>query len=88
MTVAGDVSIEMEKILNTMPNGGGMKAEKVLEVNADHAIFQTLQRIYKEDEAKAKQYTDLLYQQALLIEGLPIEDPVAYSNAVCALMAE
>ncbi|WP_214764135.1 molecular chaperone HtpG [Exiguobacterium sp. s141] len=88
LTVAGDVSIEMEKILNTMPNGGGMKAEKVLEVNADHAIFQTLQRVYKEDEAKAKQYTDLLYQQALLIEGLPIEDPVAYSNAVCALMAE
>lgn len=88
LTVAGDVSIEMEKILNAMPNGGGMKAEKVLEVNADHAIFQTLQRIYKEDEAKAKQYTDLLYQQALLIEGLPIEDPVAYSNAVCALMAE
>lgn len=88
LTVAGDVSIEMEKILNAMPNGGGMKAEKVLEVNADHAIFQTLQRIYKEDETKAKQYTDLLYQQALLIEGLPIEDPVAYSNAVCALMAE
>lgn len=88
LTVAGDVSIEMEKILNAMPNGGGMKAEKVLEVNADHAIFQTLQRTYKEDEAKAKQYTDLLYQQALLIEGLPIEDPVAYSNAVCALMAE
>ncbi|UTT42886.1 molecular chaperone HtpG [Exiguobacterium aurantiacum] len=88
LTVAGDVSIEMEKILNTMPNGGGMKAEKVLEVNADHAIFQTLQRVYTEDEAKAKQYTDLLYQQALLIEGLPIEDPVAYSNAVCALMAE
>lgn len=87
LTVAGDVSIEMEKILNAMPNGGGMKAEKVLEVNADHAIFQTLQRVYKEDEAKAKQYTDLLYQQALLIEGLPIEDPVAYSNAVCALMA-
>ncbi|WP_214844880.1 molecular chaperone HtpG [Exiguobacterium sp. s150] len=88
LTVAGDVSIEMEKILNAMPNGGGMKAEKVLEVNADHAIFQTLQRVYKEDEAKAKKYTDLLYQQALLIEGLPIEDPVAYSNAVCALMAE
>ncbi|WP_214762622.1 molecular chaperone HtpG [Exiguobacterium sp. s146] len=88
LTVAGDVSIEMEKIMNAMPNGGGMKAEKVLEVNADHAIFQTLQRVYKEDEAKAKQYTDLLYQQALLIEGLPIEDPVAYSNAVCALMAE
>ncbi|WP_058765253.1 molecular chaperone HtpG [Exiguobacterium chiriqhucha] len=88
LTVAGDVSIEMEKILNAMPNGGGMKAEKVLEVNADHAIFRTLQRVYKEDEAKAKQYTDLLYQQALLIEGLPIEDPVAYSNAVCALMAE
>lgn len=88
LTVTGDVSIEMEKILNAMPNGGGMKAEKVLEVNADHAIFQTLQRVYKEDEAKAKQYTDLLYQQALLIEGLPIEDPVAYSNAVCALMAE
>ncbi|TCI52988.1 molecular chaperone HtpG [Exiguobacterium sp. SH1S21] len=88
LTVAGDVSIEMEKIMNTMPNGGGMKAEKVLEVNADHAIFQTLQRVYTEDEAKAKQYTDLLYQQALLIEGLPLEDPVAYSNAVCALMAE
>ncbi|WP_214824170.1 molecular chaperone HtpG [Exiguobacterium sp. s28] len=88
LTVAGDVSIEMEKILNAMPNGGGMKAEKVLEVNADHAIFRTLQRVYKEDEAKAKQYTDLLYQQALLIEGLPIEDPVAYSNAVCALMSE
>ncbi len=82
----GDISIEMEKVLNAMPNAQKVKAEKVLEINAGHQIFQTLQKLNSEDKEKLKTYTNILYTQALLIEGISIEDPVAYSNMVCGLM--
>jgi len=84
----GAVSIEMEKVLDSMPNAeNAPKAEKVLELNGNHPVFAALTNAFAaDDKEKARQYTDLLYNQALLIEGLSIEDPVAFSNAICALM--
>ena len=70
-----------------MPTDNKVKAERVLEINADHPIYATLCRLYDTDPDKLKAYADLLYTQAMLIEGMPIEDPVAFSNAVCGLMA-
>ena len=83
----GALSIEMEKVLSSMPNAGGMKAQRVLELNAAHPIFAKLQALQKDgDEEKLSEYAKLLYDQALLIEGLPVEDPVAFSARICALM--
>jgi molecular chaperone HtpG len=76
----GELSIEMEKILNAMPHEQKIKAEKVLEVNINHSVFKSLQEAYEKDKDKFKLYTDLLYNQALLIEGLSIEDPVEFTN--------
>ncbi len=88
LTNAGEISIEMEKVLNQMPNNQKVKAEKVLEINANHPIFETLKKLHSEDKEKLKAYSDILYTQALLIEGLSIEDPVAFSNLVCDLMVK
>ncbi|HAG12539.1 MAG TPA: molecular chaperone HtpG [Ruminococcus sp.] len=82
----GQISLEMEKVLNTMPTGQKVQAERVLELNPEHPVFATLQRLLTEDPEKLKKYTDLLYQQALLIEGMPIEDPAALSTLICELM--
>ncbi len=84
----GAVSIEMEKVLDSMPNAeNAPKAEKVLEINGNHPVFEALTKAYAaDDKEKTKQYTELLYNQARLIEGLSVEDPVAFSNAICALM--
>lgn len=84
----GTLSLEMEKVLNAMPNDNKVKADKVLEINADHAIFGKLQSLYEADKEKLGSYCELLYMQALLIEGMPVEDPVAFSNLVCELMVE
>lgn len=82
----GEISIEMEKVLNAMPNGQGIKADKVLEINRDHEVFKALQEAYEKDPAKLDLFTKLLYNQALLIEGLPIQDPVEFTNDICKLM--
>ncbi len=66
----GDLTIEMEKILNAMPNNENIKADKVLEINTNHDVFKSLKEAYESDKDKLKLYTDLLYNQALLIEGL------------------
>ncbi len=86
LSADGGVSIEMEKVLNTMPGDQKVQAERVLEINPDHPIFETLKSLFATDAEKLKSYAGLLYTQALLIEGLPIEDPVAFSNAICDLM--
>ena len=87
LTAEGDVSIEMEKILNAMPNNQQVKANKVLEVNADHEVFQSIKTAFEqEDKDKVKLFTNLLYNQALLIEGLPIQDPVQFTNDICKVM--
>lgn len=86
LTADGEVSIEMEKILNAMPNNQEVKADKVLEVNADHDVFKSLKAVFDQDKEKAGLYTNLLYNQALLIEGLPIEDPIEFTNDICKVM--
>lgn len=82
----GDLSIEMEKVLNMMPESGDVKAEKVLEINTSHKIFELLKASFETDKLKAEKIARVLYNQALLIEGLSIEDPVEYANDVCSLM--
>ncbi|MDO9534056.1 MAG: molecular chaperone HtpG [Bacillota bacterium] len=82
----GELSIEMEKILKTMPSNLDVRANKVLEINTNHEVFSSLKEAYKNDQEKLKLYTDLLYNQALLIEGLPINDPVDFTNNICKIM--
>ncbi|CDN42114.1 molecular chaperone HtpG [Paenibacillus sp. P22] len=83
----GEVTIEMEKILKAMPNSGDVKAQKVLELNVGHDVFRALKEAYESDKSKLGLFTSLLYNQALLIEGLPIEDPVEFTNQICQVMA-
>ncbi len=83
----GEVTIEMEKILNAMPDNQHVKADRALEINTNHEVFKTLQDAFENDKDKFKLYTGILYNQALLIEGLPIEDPVEFTNDICKVMA-
>lgn len=85
LSTEGDVSIEMEKILKAMPNGQDIQADKVLEINTNHEVFKSL-KAQQADQDKLKLYTNLLYNQALLIEGLPIADPVEFTNDICKIM--
>ncbi|MBU3102793.1 molecular chaperone HtpG [Clostridium gasigenes] len=82
----GELSIEMEKILKAMPNNEAAKADKVLEINVNHEVFKSLKAAYENDKDKLNIFTDLLYNQALLIEGLTIEDPMEFANNMCKLM--
>ena len=82
----GEISIEMEKILSHMPNNEQVKAKKILEINPNHKVFDTLKDAEKNDKDKLKLLTGILFDQARLIEGLPIEDPVKYTNDVVELM--
>ncbi|ANE47010.1 chaperone protein HtpG [Paenibacillus swuensis] len=86
LSTDGEVTIEMEKILNAMPNNPNVKAEKVLEINVNHPVFTSLKNAYAADKEKANLYTALLYNQALLIEGLPLQDPVEFTNDICKIM--
>lgn len=87
LTAEGDISIEMEKILNAMPNDQQIKADKVLEINVNHEIYTALKNAFSSgDLEKVNLYTDILYNQALLIEGLPISDPVEFTNNLCKIM--
>lgn len=83
---ASDISIEMEKVLSMMPNNENIKADKILEINTNHDMFNTIKSVFKDDKDKLKMISNLLYNQALLIEGLPIEDPVQFANDVCKLI--
>ena len=86
LSAEGEVTIEMEKILSAMPNNEGVKAEKVLEINTNHDVFKALKNAYESDKEKFNLYTNLLYNEALLIEGLAIEDPVEFTNNISKLM--
>lgn len=88
LTTKGGLSIEMEKVLNAMPMDQKVKSERVLEVNAGHPVLETLKKSYEADKDSIKMYAELLYNQALLIEGLPVDDPVAFSNSICELMTK
>ena len=69
-----------------MPNNQNIKADKVLEINTGHEVFKALSEAYNNDKEKLELYTSLLYNQALLIEGLPISDPVEFTNNICKIM--
>ena len=88
LTSKGGLSIEMEKVLNAMPTDEKVQAERVLEINAKHPVLEKLKKEYDADKDTVKKYAALLYDQARLIEGLPIEDPVEFSNAICELMTK
>ncbi len=86
LTSEGDLTLEMEKVLNAMPTDNKVQAKLVLEINPEHPIFERLTALHGTDDEKLKKYSKLLYDQALLIEGMPIADPVAFSNLICELM--
>ncbi|MED3897603.1 molecular chaperone HtpG [Priestia aryabhattai] len=86
LSADGEVTIEMEKILSAMPDNQHVKAEKVLEINVNHDVFASLKDAFEKDKAKLDLYTNLLYNQALLIEGLSISDPVEFTNDICKIM--
>lgn len=86
LSAEGDLSIEMEKILKAMPSGQDVQADKVLEINVNHEVFQSLKTAHEKDKEKLSLYTNLLYNQALLIEGLPVQDPVEFTNDICKIM--
>ena len=83
------VSLEMEKYMSQDPlNPNQVKAVKILEINPDHPVFQKLQEVYQADPEKLKDYASVLFDQALLIQGLPIEDPVAYTKKIAELLVK
>lgn len=86
LSTDGEITIEMEKVLRAMPDNPDVKAEKVLEINIHHEVFEALKGAHAQDKEKLKLYTMLLYNQALLIEGLPIQDPVEFTNDICKIM--
>lgn len=83
----GELSVEMEKVLNAGPQEQKVKAERVLEVNINHSIFKTLADLYETDKDKLKKYTNVLYNCALLTEGLSIDDPAGFSDDTCDLLS-
>ena len=91
ITSEGMLSVEMEKVLSAMPDeqARNAKAEKILELNASHPIFGKIKQLYADgNKDKVADYADILYSQALLIEGMPIDDPVGFTNKMCGIMAE
>ena len=80
----------MEKVLSAMPDSNpyGMKATRILEINPNHEIFTALAKVYAEDKDAVKDYADLLYDQALLIEGFAIENPMEFSKKICDFMVK
>ncbi|NHM30201.1 molecular chaperone HtpG [Neobacillus terrae] len=86
LSTVGELTIEMEKVLKAMPNSQNVEAEKVLEINPNHEVFESLKAAFENDKQKFELYTELLYNQALLIEGLTIQDPVEFTNNICKIM--
>ena len=88
LTTEGALSIEMQKVINQMPNNGALKAQTILEINENHEIAKKLKDLYNNDKETLKKYTKVLYSQARLIEGLSVENPTEISNLVCEIMAK
>jgi len=86
ITTDGMISTEMEKVINAMPAQEKIKAQRVLEINGEHPIFQRLQELYQSDKERLKLYAEILYDQALLLEGISLEDPSDFSQKLCQLL--
>ena len=88
LTSKGNVSIEMEKVINAMPTDERINAEKVLEINMNHPIAKKLESLYKNNKEELKSYAKVLYAEARLIEGLSIENPTEISNIISNIIAK
>ncbi len=88
LTSEGALSVEMEKVINSMPNDQKVKAQTALEINDSHPIAQKIKELYVNDKEALKKYTQVLYAQARLIEGLPVENPTQISNFICEIIAK
>ena len=88
LSTEGSISLEMEKVLNSMPDAQKVKAEVVLEINEEHPIADKLKDLYESDKSKLEKYTKVLYNQARLIEGLEIENPTELTSIICDLMSK
>ena len=87
LTTTGEISTSMEKVINAMPTDEKIKASEVLEINANHKIADKLKELYEKDKEEFKKYTKVIYYEARLIEGLPIDNPTEMSNLMCDIMA-
>ena len=88
LTTKGDVSIEMQKVFDAMPNDMGIKAETVLEINEKHPISNKLKKLYKKDKDEFDKYTKILYSEARMIAGLPIDNPTEISKLICEVISK
>ena len=88
LTSEGDVSLEMEKVLNAMPNGESVKANKILEIHENSKIADKLKELYASNSEELEKYTKILYNQARLIEGLSVENPTELTSLICEIMAK
>ena len=88
LTTEGEVSTSMEKVINSMPTGEKIKASEVLEINSNHKIADKLKELYKDNKEEFVKYTKVIYFEARLIEGLPIDNPTEMSNLMCDIMAD
>ena len=88
LTTEGEITIEMEKILNAMPTEEKIKASTILEININHNIANKIKELYKNNKEELKEYSKILYSQARLIEGLTIENPTEISNLICELLSK
>ena len=86
ISTEGAISTEMEKVLNSMPAREKIKAQRVLELNPEHPVFQKLQALLENDRERLELYAGILYDQALLIEGVAIDDPADFARRVCSIM--
>ena len=88
LTTKGNISVEMEKVINAMPTDEKIKATLILEINENHEIANKLKELYNNNKEQLKKYTKILYSQARLIEGLPIDNPTEISNLICEIMSK
>ena len=88
LTTKGDVSIEMQKVFDAMPNDMGIKAETILEINEKHPISDKLKKLYKKDKEEFLKYSKILYSEARMIAGLPIDNPTEISKLICEVLSK
>ena len=88
LTSDGEVTVEMQKVINAMPTDEHVNAKLVLEINEDHDIAKKIKELYKTDKEMLKKYTKILYDEARLIEGLPVSNPTELSSLVCELLSK
>ena len=88
LSSVGEVSVGMEKVLNALPNENKVNAKMVLEINENHPIKEKLETLHKDSKEELEKYTKILYSQARLIEGLPIDNPTEISNLICEYLSK